>query len=101
MKNPEQHCGCSRLSFDNPFCRRKVMQRIKSFVATLCLCMLVAPFSSAQEIVITEPHGGWLSSLRRPYERREVGPIDLSNSSRLESLLRAGKIYLSLQDAIA
>src|SRR5438270_9464290 len=79
------------------------MQRIKSLVAMLCLCLLVAPFSPAQDrqIVINEPQGGWLSGLRRPYEKRNVAPIDLSNSNRLEALLRAGKIYLSLQDAIA
>src|SRR5437763_5756944 len=87
----------------NSFCSRKVMQSIKSLVATLCLCLLVAPISPAQDrqIVINEPQGGWLSSLRRPYEKRNVAPIDLSNSNRLEALLRTGKIYLSLQDAIA
>jgi outer membrane protein len=79
------------------------MQRIQSLVATLCLCLLVAPLSPAQDrqIVINEPQGGRFSSLRRPYEQRNVAPIDLSNSNRLEALLRAGKIYLSLQDAIA
>src|SRR5437588_2444574 len=79
------------------------MQRIKSLVAMLCLCLLVAPLSPAQErqVVIEEPHGGRFANLRRPYEKRNVNPIDLSNSNRLESLLRAGKIYLSLQDAIA
>src|ERR1700694_1396986 len=79
------------------------MQRIKSLVATLCLCLLVAPLSPAQDrqIAINEPQRGRFSSLRRPYEQRTVAPIDLSNSNRLEALLRAGKIYLSLQDAIA
>jgi outer membrane protein TolC len=35
------------------------------------------------------------------YRTRYIPAINLSNSSRLDSLIRAGKIYLSLQDAIA
>ena len=42
----------------------------------------------------------WRAS-RAPYRAVEVPPISLANSGRLDSLLRAGKIYLSLQDAIA
>lgn len=46
------------------------------------------------------PHsrGAWFL---RPYRRPEVPPVRLENSSRLESLLRAGILYLSLADAIA
>ncbi len=40
---------------------------------------------------------GWLQR----YQMQDIEPIDLRNSSRLESLLRAGRLYLSLQDAIA
>ncbi|MEJ5368170.1 MAG: TolC family protein, partial [Bryobacteraceae bacterium] len=42
---------------------------------------------------------GW--GLLRPYRRAEVPPVRLENSGRLESLLRAGTVYLSLADAIA
>jgi outer membrane protein TolC len=35
------------------------------------------------------------------YRQREFQPIYTGNSSRLDSLLRAGKLYLSLQDTIA
>jgi len=41
---------------------------------------------------------GWLT---RPYRPRTVPPINLSNSSRLESLVRAGNLYLSAQDVVA
>ncbi len=34
-------------------------------------------------------------------ERRQVAPARLTNSSRLESLIRSGNLYLTLQDAIA
>ncbi|HUQ90679.1 MAG TPA: TolC family protein [Bryobacteraceae bacterium] len=40
---------------------------------------------------------GWLAR----YKVEEVEAINLRNSSRLDSLARAGRIYLSLQDAIA
>ena len=35
------------------------------------------------------------------YRPVTVAPVNLTNSSRLESLIRAGNLYLSLQDAIA
>ncbi len=39
--------------------------------------------------------------LTGPYRAEDVPPINLANSSRLDALLRAGNLYLSLQDAIA
>ncbi|MGA7521352.1 MAG: TolC family protein [Acidobacteriaceae bacterium] len=36
-----------------------------------------------------------------PYRPSTVPPVDLHNSPRLEDLIRDGKLYLSLQDAIA
>ncbi len=42
-----------------------------------------------------------LSLLTQPYRTTHVPPIDLANSSRLDSLLRAGHLYLSLADCIA
>src|SRR5712671_6078704 len=47
---------------------------------------------------IEQAEGGWLT---RPYRQRTVPPINLSNSSRLESLVRAGRLYLSAQDVVA
>lgn len=35
------------------------------------------------------------------YRAAEVAPVDLANSNRLDALLRSGRIYLSLHDAIA
>ncbi len=43
----------------------------------------------------------FLGRIRRTYRPTEVPPINLSNSNRLEQLLRAGNLYLSLQDTIA
>ena len=39
--------------------------------------------------------------MTRPYRARTVPPINLTNSSRLESLVRAGNLYLSAQDVVA
>ena len=44
-----------------------------------------------------------IGRLLRPFnlERRQVAPARLSNSSRLETLIRGGNLYLTVQDAIA
>jgi outer membrane protein TolC len=54
-----------------------------------------------QPQVPVAPGTGFVSSLTRHYRQPTIAPINLQNSSRLESLIRAGNIYLSLEDAIA
>lgn len=51
------------------------------------------------EIYFKEP--SFFQGFLNNYRTTEIRPINLSNSGRLDALLRAGKIYLSLQDAIA
>ena len=41
------------------------------------------------------------SFVTRHYQRPAIAPINMQNSSRLDAMIRAGKIYLSLEDAIA
>jgi outer membrane protein TolC len=53
----------------------------------------------AQDKIAIEPARGW--GIISPYRQRVVPPADLSNSGRLESLVRAGKLYLSAQDVVA
>jgi outer membrane protein TolC len=78
------------------------MGRLKSAVAVLCAFLMLVPMVEAQQIqYVKNPEGGFFSGFIRKYEPKDVLPIDVSNSGRLESLLRAGNIYLSLQDAIA
>jgi outer membrane protein TolC len=50
--------------------------------------------------VITS-RSGWLGRVTNPYRPIEEPPNNFSNSTRIESLLRAGNLYLSLQDVIA
>jgi outer membrane protein TolC len=66
---------------------------------------MIVPVLPAQQTYganapVGEPDGR-LSNWTYPYRAKEVAPINLSNSNRLESLLRGGRLYLSLQDAIA
>jgi len=44
---------------------------------------------------------GMLGPITEPYRAKTVPPVSLSNSPRLESLLRGGNLYLSLADTIA
>jgi len=41
-----------------------------------------------------------ISGIIRPYEAPAIPPVRLNNSDRVGTLMRAGKIYLSLHDAI-
>jgi outer membrane protein TolC len=43
----------------------------------------------------------WYAPVARPYEPKQLAAANLGNSDRLEALLRNGKLYLSLKDAIA
>ena len=58
------------------------------------LAMLVPVLGFAQSAVAVR-------KLWSPYQFRLQPPINRANSSRLEALLRAGNLYLSMQDAIA
>jgi outer membrane protein len=82
-------------------------------ISLLCVSLLLVPAAAAQNVgnpgpstqanprgTLEEP-GSFFSRITGNYRAREVAPIRLGNSSRLDSLLRAGNLYLSLQDAIA
>lgn len=48
-----------------------------------------------------DPASGRLGWLLNPYRTRAVPPINLSNSPRLESLIRAGNLYVAAPDVVA
>lgn len=82
------------------------MRNLQSHTALVVCALLVVPpgalaESTVQSITGTQQTEHWHSRFSRQYFAPEVGPIYLTNSTRLEALLRAGRIYLSLQDAIA
>lgn len=84
---------------------------MNQLLKTLVFVSLAAPgfasdVSSTQppEIAIATPaQPPVIGALARPFhlERRAVSPVNFSNTPRLESLVRAGNLYLSLRDVIA
>ncbi|HEY7305022.1 MAG TPA: TolC family protein [Bryobacteraceae bacterium] len=71
----------------------------KALALGLCLACATGPVWS-QEQSIT-PVRSTKSIFVRPYLAPAVPPVRLGNSTRLRSLVRAGKLYLTVQDAIA
>jgi outer membrane protein TolC len=71
----------------------------------LALVLALANSASAQnEIRIEPPQGGgpaFVQWLTRPYRPRAVPAINLSNTSRLDALIRGGNLYVSARDVIA
>jgi outer membrane protein len=79
---------------------KEIMKQLQSSIAVLCALLVAAPPSFAQELSL-QPHSRWYSGITQPYEAHPLAPVNVSNSSRLDTLLRAGNLYLSLSDAIA
>ncbi len=77
------------------------MRSAKSYVAiVLCLLMAVPTFAQTPQITGERNHGilGWFSS---NYTAHPMARPSFEDSPRLDKLMRAGNIYLSLRDAIA
>ena len=75
--------------------------RLQITVLTLFVPLLLAADASAQsEISVQPPRGGW-GWLTRPYQARRVPEIRLTNSPRLNDLIRAGNLYLTAPDVVA
>src|SRR5580658_104179 len=74
------------------------MTRVNALFSYICIAALLAPPAGAQ-LPFAEKPGG--SFLWRSYKGATAGPISLRNSNRIYSLIRAGTLYLTLQDAIA
>src|SRR6185437_2737120 len=75
------------------------MKRIRVPLALLSALLVFCSTLPAQNKISIQPASGW--GITRAYRQRIVPPADLSNSGRLETLVRAGKLYLSAQDVVA
>jgi outer membrane protein TolC len=76
------------------------MSRLKPLVAVILCCVIAFPvFGQTPELKVTDH--GFLSELFRSYIPHPVAKISFADSPRIEKLMRAGNIYLSLRDAIA
>jgi outer membrane protein TolC len=60
-----------------------------------------APDQNNQPQPVSTGNHGFLGSITGSYRPKLPSPVNLSNSTRLESLLRGGNLYLSLQDTVA
>jgi outer membrane protein TolC len=62
--------------------------------------LVSAPSSAQSQLGMADPKGSllWMTG---PYRTREAAPIREANSSRLDSLIRAGNLYLTAQDVVA
>jgi outer membrane protein TolC len=75
------------------------MKRIQVPLSFLSAILILSSTLAAQNSISIEPAPGW--RLLKPYRQRFVPPANLNNTSRLESLIRAGKLYLSAPDVVA
>src|SRR5579862_4538114 len=65
------------------------------------MSLLLAGSAAAENAVRIDPAQGPLLRFTRPFRARPVPSVNLSNTQRLESLIHAGNLYLSAQDAVA
>ena len=63
--------------------------------------LLLATTAWAESAVRIDPAQGPMLRFTRPFRARPVPAVNLANSGRIESLLHAGNLYLSAQDAVA
>ncbi len=77
------------------------MTKLQLPASLLCASLLMASGAAAQSAIRIEPAKGGLGWLTHSYQPRSVPAINLANSSRAGSLIRAGNLYLSAQDVVA
>jgi outer membrane protein len=82
------------------------MKQSKPFIAVLCALLMAAPGAYSQQLndrgpTLSNEKEHWYSGFTRNYRPQYVRPIEIGNSGRADSLIRAGNLYLSLSDAIA
>lgn len=76
------------------------MLQARRFAAVVAVCMLARPgFAQTQQIERTG--GGFFSRLTYNYRARPMPQVIWQDTPRIEQLMREGRIYLSLRDAIA
>src|ERR1700678_3231401 len=77
------------------------MRWLSGFIASGLICSLLCGPVRAQSSVRIEPATGGLGWVTHPYQVRNVPAINLANTPRIDSLIRAGNLYLTAQDVVA
>ena len=78
---------------------RKSLRTLTFSGALLCFSAGLAGQTTQQSFDLTRGAGSFPNF--NIYKPREIGPANLSDTQRLEQMLRDGKLYLSLSDALA
>lgn len=74
------------------------MKRLQRLVSLICAGSLALGPAYGQQWSWQKRQRSWFTD---PYRPKEIPPADMTDSRRLEALVRAGNLYLSLRDAIA
>jgi len=80
------------------------LKRIPGLLTILAMVCCQWAFAQTSEVSIELPKNSVMTNrFLRPFhmEKRVVAPAKLTNTPRLESLVRGGNLYLSVQDVIA
>ena len=80
-------------------------KRIQTSVAIVLCGLMAGPagipaFAQTQSFTLNDD-GGFISRATQAWRVHQVGQLSFADSPRIEKLMRAGVIYLSLRDAIA
>jgi len=75
--------------------------RFQTAFLTWLVPLFFAAHAFAQSEISVQPATGGLGWLTHPYQPRSVPPIRLTNSPRMDSLIRAGNLYLTAPDVVA
>src|SRR4051812_14133729 len=77
------------------------MYAMRQCLAILLCGLMAAPVFAQTPEIRGSSNTGAFSWITRNYRPRQVPQISFEDSPRIERLMRAGRIYLSLRDAIA
>src|ERR1019366_5683392 len=75
--------------------------RMNRPITALIACFSLLPQAAGAQSPPIEPERPRAPMVVRPYEAATTPGIRMSNSQRLHQLIRAGKVYLTVQDALA
>ena len=82
------------------------MKSLQSTIAAIGVLLVLTPMLPAQQASFVRgpqapPRNQFAYGITKVYRQRPISGISMQNSGRLDQIVRAGKLYLSLQDAIA
>ena len=103
------------------FCKQRATRRFVAFAVIFCFCSRFSVLMYAQNMppapapqssaILAQPQAIHLQDyakprspfpdILKPYEARELPEPNYANTPRMDSLIRNGKIYLSIDDAVA